>query len=172
MRKASIKDSLEYFISKENARNDLKYVKGDKSTEIHLDATPTIAYDYLFLEESNEYSFSNEEFTKNSSEEFPNKSDYAIYFEKIKSICSNTIDKTLNQRHTHFVNPNRRLHIILKNIFEVDLIDEIQNSILQFPLYTNKTEKGKSPRIFCFIGKYAIIYVLFYDPYHKICSSE
>ena len=36
--------------------------------------------------------------------------------------------------------------------------------------YTNK-ETNKAPRVFGFIGNASIIYILCYDPFHKIYSS-
>lgn len=166
-------DNLEEFIAKENT--NFKYGAGDKITEIVLDTTPIIAYDYLFFEDNNEHSFHNEELNKNSSEEFPNKSDYAIYFEKIKSFCCRTLDESLNnldyKEHTHIVNPNKRIGSILTKIFGKSLKHEDWPPIMQFCLYTNQKD-DKAPRIFCAIGNFAIVYILFYDPYHKICSSH
>jgi hypothetical protein len=166
-------DSLDEFIAKEDAK--FKYSAGDKVPIIDLDVSPIIAYDYLFLENGNEHSFHNEELNKISSEEYPYKSDYAIYFEKIKSFCRRTLDESLHsskhKEHLHRIEPNIRIKKILTKIFHKSLKDEDCPPIMQFSLYTNKQDK-KAPRIFCAIGNYAVVYVLFYDPYHTICSSK
>jgi hypothetical protein len=164
------KESLESFINTD--RKNLKYTFGDKVSKIVFDTTPAIAYDYLFIEPAHEYSFLHEEFNKTNSEDYPGKSDYAIYFEKIKSLCRSTLDESLNKKeHIHIVNPNKRIANILKEIFGKSGSYEDWPPIMQFALYTNKNDK-KSPRIFCAIGNYAIIHILFYDPFHKICSSD
>lgn len=49
---------------------------------------------------------------------------------------------------------------------------ECQPSFFHFALYTNRNADRntniKSPRIYFFIGANAVIYPLFYDPYHEI----
>ncbi len=49
---------------------------------------------------------------------------------------------------------------------------ECQPAFFHFALYTNQNAnrdtKVKSPRIYFFIGANAVIYPLFYDPYHEI----
>ncbi|MDR3226363.1 MAG: hypothetical protein LBT56_01660 [Prevotellaceae bacterium] len=166
-------DSLESFVAEEGAT--LKYSVGDKDINVDWDATPTISYDYLFVEDNNENSFHNREFNKISSEEYPNNSDYAIYFRKIKSFCCRTLGESLNntshKEHIHLIKPNERLRKILTKIFCKSLRDEDLPPIMQFSLYTNQND-DKAPRIFCAIGNFAVVYILFYDPYHKICSSK
>jgi hypothetical protein len=167
-------DSLEDFIAREGTT--LKYSVGDRNIKVDLDATPTISYDYLFIEDDSEHSFHNEEFNKLSSEQYPDRSDYAIYFEKIKSFCRRTLDDSLNnsnyKEHIHIIKPNKRIkEILTKKIFSKTLRDEDLPPIMQFSLYTNQNN-DKAPRIFCAIGNFAVVYILFYDPYHKICSSK
>lgn len=167
------RDSLEEFVTKENAK--FKYDFGDRIPVINFDAKPIIAYDYLFIENGNEHSFHNEEFNNISSEEYPNKSDYAIYFEKIKLLCCRTLEETFDQKYTEHIhiinNPNKQIKELLKKISGRPIVNENCPPIMQFGLYTNKKD-SKAPRIFCFIGNYATIYILFYDPYHKILPSK
>jgi hypothetical protein len=45
--------------------------------------------------------------------------------------------------------------------------------VAQFGLYTHKLGANrqlnrKSPRIICIIGKYAVIHLLYFDPYHEL----
>ncbi|MDR1553999.1 MAG: hypothetical protein LBS69_11155 [Prevotellaceae bacterium] len=167
-------DSLEDFVAKEGST--LKYRFGDKNIQIDFDATPTISYDYLFIADNSEYSFHNEELNKKSSEEYPNKSDYAIYFEKIKSFCCRTLNESLHnsnhKEHIHTIKPNNKLKKIFTQIFCNKLLkDEDLPPFMQFSLYTNQND-DKAPRIFCAIGNYAVIYILFYDPFHKIYVSK
>jgi hypothetical protein len=51
----------------------LNILLGDKILPICFDVTPTISYDYLFLENGSKYSFHNNELNKSSSEKYPNK---------------------------------------------------------------------------------------------------
>ena len=170
-------ESISEFVNGERELNkpNLKYELGDRIYPIDLDVAPTISYDYLFLDPNHTHSFHNDELNEKTCEEIPDKSDYAIYFEKIKSFCKrplgDSIDKVNYQEHIHVIPPNRKLKELLKLASKKSSIENIDlPQFGQFALYTNRGN-SKAPRIFFFIGNYAIIYVLFYDPYHEIFPS-
>jgi hypothetical protein len=168
-------DQINDFIEYEES--DFKFKIGqDKIVKLNLDFTPTIAYDYLNLNDDLDYSFHHPEFLEATSEEYPEKSDYSIYFEKIKKLCLNTIDDSLNNshytEHLKTISPNKKLLDVVKKIFKVSSIrDEQLPQFGELGLYTNKKGK-KSPRIFFFIGNLGIIYILFYDPFHSIFNKN
>lgn len=165
----NILDEIQNFI--EDEERDLKYRLGDNFT-LSFDTTPSIAYDYLNIDEVPEYSFHHPEFLKSESEEFPNKSDYNIYFHKIKNLCTRSLEDSLyNQPYTEHlktINPNKNLLNVVKKIFKKEHIPAEQlPQFGEFGLYTNKGN-NRAPRVFFFIGNLGMIYILFYDPFHKI----
>lgn len=162
-------DEIENLIEKEG--RDLKYKIKDKLLPINFDCTPSISYDYLLLDESNEYSFLNPEFNTITSEDFPNYSDSQIYFLKAQEICKNNF-KDLSDDKFFFdiINPNRNLKHIVDFIFSEKLQADQIPPFIEIRLYTNKIS-NKAPRIFGFIGNANIIYILFYDPFHKIFNK-
>ena len=169
-----INEQISDFI--EDEERDLKFILGDKLDSIQFEVTPTIAYDYLNIDVVEDYSFHHNELHSFSSEEYPNKSDYNIYFEKVKSFCSQSLNTSLNcshhSEHLKLVNPNSRLLNVVKRIFNVDRItDEAMPQFGELGLYTNKND-NKAPRIFFFIGNVGIVYILFYDPFHSIFNSR
>ena len=155
----------------EDQGRDLKFKLNDKLDEINFDCTPSISYDYLLTDSKNEYSFLNPEINELSSEEFPNLSDSQIYFQKIQEICKNNFG-ALTDECVFFktINPNRELKKVVDFIFSTKLQADQTPTFVEIKLYTNKV-KQKSPRVFGFIGNASIIYVLFYDPFHKIYSA-
>ena len=169
-----INDQISDFIDAEE--RDLKFRLGDSLVKLQFDFTPTIAYDYLNITDDLDFSFHHSEFHLVSSEENPQKSDYQIYFEKVKLFCTNTLDDSLNnsdyREHLKLVSPNKNLLDVVKKIFNVDYISpEQMPQFGELGLYTNK-QNSKSPRIFFFIGNIGIVYMLFYDPFHLIFNSK
>jgi len=170
-------------MSNPNFKDRVKHVfsdDGDSSTiddhlKVNFKGKPLISYDHIFLEDGNKYSFSNDELNKKTSEEYPDESDYSIYFKKIKKLCNHTIKESEDdwKEHVHIRdinNTNNKIKKLVYKIFDnLEKIDEFPY-IIQFALYTNKNSK-KSPRIFGLIS-YAIVYILFYDPYHEMFSSK
>tara|TARA_R110001632_G_scaffold232421_1_gene373163 strand:- start:3310 stop:3834 length:525 start_codon:yes stop_codon:yes gene_type:complete len=159
----------------EYEERDLKFRLGD-DFPITFTTTPSIAYDYLNINDDLDYSFHNPEFLKMESEEFPNKSDYNIYFDKIKNLCKKSLDESLNnsshKEHLKTVNPNKNLVNVVKKIFKKNHIPPEQlPQFGEFGLYTNK-KSNRAPRVFFFIGNAGMIYILFYDPFHKIFPSK
>lgn len=155
----------------EEEGRDLKFKIKDKLLPINFDCTPSISYDYLLLDKNNEYSFLNTEFNNISSEEFPSYSDSHIYFLKAQEICKTNF-KDLNDDKFFFeiINPNRNLKDIVDFIFSAKLQADQIPPFIEIRLYTNKNT-SKAPRIFGFIGNANIVYILFYDPFHKIFNS-
>lgn len=155
----------------EDEGRDLKFKIKDKLLPLNFDCTPSISYDYLLLDKSNEFSFLNPEFNKITSEEFPNYSDSHIYFLKAQEICKNNF-KNLSEDKFFFeiIKPNRNLKEIVDFIFSEKLQADQIPPFIEIRLYTNKNG-NKAPRIFGFIGNANIIYILFYDPFHKVFNS-
>ncbi len=165
-------DEIKDFLEEEG--RDFRYKIGDKAINLHsdLDFTPIISYEYLNIDALADFSFVQPEFQSFTSEQYPDKSDYHIYFETIKYVCSKKLNDLLNEDYTkHFKtinNPKKELVEIVSKILNIKNNTKMQLPQLgEFALYTNKNG-NKAPRIFFFIGNLGIIYVLFYDPFHKI----
>ena len=165
----SLADEINNLI--EDAGRDLKFKIKDKILPINFDCSPCISYDYLLLESGNEYSFLNPEINNITSEDFPNLSDAQIYFDKIKQVCKTKFDNlTNNSFFFQTINPNRNLKNITDFIFSQKLQASQIPQFIEIRLYTNK-KSAKAPRVFGFVGNANIIYILFYDPFHKIYNA-
>lgn len=153
---------------------DLKFKIGDTLFSITENQTPTISYDYLITDNSI-YSFLNPEFTRVNCELHPSKSDYQIYFEKVKSLCKKDLFEALNDTENFkLISLNNELKEILKHHLSFDINRMSSSQIPQFGeirLYTNKQKEG-APRVFFFVGSWNIIYILFYDSRHSIFSKS
>lgn len=169
-------EQINDFIEFEEEEFDLKFRLGQKVYKLNLDFTPTIAYDYLNIDDDLDYSFHHSEFHSFTCEKSPKKSDYNIYFDKIKALCTKTLDDSINNshytEHLKVINPNKKLLDIVKKIFGVSYISHEQlPQFGELGLYTNKVG-NKAPRIFFFIGNLGVIYILFYDPFHSIFPKK
>lgn len=144
----------------------------DKKFSKSIRTISHINYRYIDLEKT-EYNF------RQSC--FDNK-DVVEYFDFMSMLCDNSFDYLLNNKRPDWhLNPNdyhkeyRFKELVNKalNISE-DLAQQNIPSFFHFALYTDSTGKAnrktgiKSPRIYFFIGDNAVIYPLFYDPYHEI----
>lgn len=159
-------EQLDDFIDSEG--RDLKYKLKDKLLPVNFDCTPFISYDFLLLD-SSEYSFHNPEINNSTSETHINVSDSQIYFQKIQEICKSNFG-VLRDEYKDFQiinNPNKNLKKVADTIFSKKLTNEEMPPFFEIKLYTNKIT-NKAPRIFGFIGNVSALYVLFYDPFHKI----
>jgi hypothetical protein len=155
----------------EDEGRDLKYRINDKLLPLNFDCTPSISYDYLFIDAGDKYSFLNPEMNQITSEEYPDLSDSQIYFKKIREVCNSDFNDLKNDRFLFtMVNPNVNLKEVAEFIFSQKLQPNQIPSFIEIKLYTNKNGK-KAPRIFGFIGNANIIYVLFYDPFHEIYNK-
>ncbi len=164
-----LEDEISSFIE-ENGR-DLKFKIGDKLLPFNFDCTPTVSYDFLILDPNSEYSFLNPEFNKETSEKFKGLSDAQIYFQRIQKICKSSFkDLTNNTFFFQTISPNKNLKEVTEFIFSQKLQPEQIPSFIEIRLYENKLS-NKAPRIFGFIGNASIIYILFYDPFHKIFNA-
>ena len=157
----------------EDEERDFRYKLGDKLVNLHSDLgfIPIISYEYLNIDILSEFSFIQPEFHSITSEQYPNKSDYNIYFETIKQICSKKIDVLRGESYTKhfnlFTNPQKELTEIVRKIMNIKNPKTQLPQLGEFGLYTNKNG-NKAPRIFFFVGNLGILYILFYDPFHKI----
>lgn len=164
-----LQEQISDFVADE--QRDLKFKAGDKVLSVLEDASLFISYDYLLSDDS-KYSFLNDEFHNKLSEEFPNLSDYQIYFNKLKSICSLSYSAA-EQDSLNFktVSLNKNLKEILYKIYDKDnLRPEEIPSIIELRLYTNKNS-DRAPRIFGFLGHANVIYIFAYDPFHDIFNA-
>lgn len=160
-----IKDFTEF------EERDLKVKPGDKIYPIIEKSSLFISYDFL-LNDDSEYSFLNEEFYQKHSEFHNNRTDYQIYFEKVKNICCSEFNK-ISQDTLNFkiISLNKNLKDVIKNTYDVSRFTPEQiPPFIEIILYTNK-KTNRAPRIFGFIGNANVVYILFYDPFHKIFNK-
>ena len=150
---------------------DLKVKHGDEILPIIEKSSLFISYDYL-LNDDSEFSFNSENFYEKHSEFHDNRTDYQIYFDKVKSICSTRFD-TVSQDTFNFkvVSLNKNFREVLKNVYDVSGFKAEQiPTFIEILLYTNK-KTNRAPRVFGFLGTANVIYILFYDPFHKIFDA-
>ncbi len=110
---------------------------------------------------------------------FDNK-DAVCYFEFMSMLTDEPFNTLYDERdHEWHLNRNdydkdvRFQKLVDKTLgIEKKLTAECQPSFFHFALYTNQNASRlsgvKSPRIYFFIGANAVLYPLFYDPYHEI----
>jgi len=131
---------------------------------------PTFSYKYIDLGVTN-YHF--------HRPEFDDDNDRKIYFEKVKKYSGMSVDDLEKQHYSEHFKLDRYPR---SSSTEVKLLGELLQGrkfkdgdapiMGHFALYTNEQVEGdplkKSPRIFFFLGKKALIHILFYDPWHEI----
>jgi hypothetical protein len=149
---------------------DLKFKIKDEILPLNYFTTPSISYDFLLLDSSDEYSFLNPEFNNTTSEEFPNLSDAQIYLKKLNEICKSNLGE-LSPFSFKTINPNKKIKEKVDFIFSENLKENQIPQFIEIKLYSNRITE-KAPRIFGFIGNFNIIYILFYDPFHKIFNAK
>jgi len=166
----NLSDEIENLIEAEG--RDLKFRVKDILIPLNMSCTPSISYDYLLLDPNSEYSFSNPEMNKLTSEDFPKLSDSQIYFQRIKEVCISDFNELYDNIPFFQVisSPNKKLRDVVEFIFSKNLQPEQIPSFIELRLYTNKIGT-KAPRVFGFIGNASIIYILFYDPFHQIFNK-
>lgn len=163
----NINDELREFIEEEG--RDIKFRRGDILLPLNYDCSPSISYDYLLVDSTSKYSFSNPEINKTTSIEFPELSDSQIYFHQINKVCKRKFSGLENDRFFERITPNQNLKAVANFIFSQKLTPEQTPFFIEIRLYT---EKLKAPRIFGFIGNLNIIYILCYDPFHEIYNKQ
>lgn len=110
---------------------------------------------------------------------FDNK-DILEYFDFMNFLTSYPFNDILSNKDKdwHLYNNNYFKDLRFKELVDTALgikkglrVEQVP-SFYHFALYTNETASRhtniKSPRVYFFIGENAIIYPLFYDPYHEI----
>ena len=151
-----------------------EYNFGDKldNQEIRdsLNTLSTISYRYIDFENT-EYNFFQDCFDNNDIAE------YFSFMNMLTTYPLNTLfsckEKDWHLYSNDYFNDTRFRNLVNKSLEqESNLKVECAPMFYHFALYTNQgasREKNvKSPRIYFFIGSNAIIYPLFYDPYHEI----
>jgi len=158
-------DSIRIDIDEENI--SLKFdIISDTGFNLYNNKTPLFCYDYLNLSED-EFSFHHQDFDSH---------DYKIYFEQVKKFSGIPLSELIDdyKQSDHFrisTNPNLTERNLLNAILETTNIAPNQYPPFgHFHLYTpsNKIEGQKAPRIHFFLGRFAVLYILFYDPYHSL----
>ena len=156
----NISEEIADFI--ENEGRDIKFKIGDDILPIIDNSAPYISYDYLLVDDS-KYSFHNANFQTINSELYPNKTDYQIYFDKVKNLCSSNLNSALNDTENFkMIGISKEIKEILLNSYKIDVSKLYSSQIPQFGeirLYTNRKKNG-APRVFFFIGSLNIIYNL------------
>lgn len=153
---------------------DEEYQFGDKiDNKEHfaaLNSLSTVSYRYIDWDKT-PYHFQQECF---------DNEDAVNYFWFMSMLTDNPFNKLFNTRKKEWhLNPNDygkdknfRDLVNLALDLQENLPIACQPSFFHFALYTNqdanRDSKIKSPRIYFFIGANAVIYPLFYDPYHEI----
>jgi hypothetical protein len=162
-----LQNQIEDFI--DNEERDFIFQVGDKTYKPIDKLRLSISYQFL-LNDNSEFSFKSVEFSKNGSEFIKNKSDYQIYFEKISEICclEYYIFKEETKKFILISSPNKELKSQVCKILKISPkeIDIIPNLFVEIRLYTNK-KNNRAPRVFGFLGHLNILYILYYDPFHK-----
>lgn len=130
--------------------------------------TPSICYEYIDLDKT-EYNFHQSVF---------DSFDIKKYFSALKDISSQEFCKLRDSHysfhfHIYYSPSGKLLKLVRKISGKSHLTVEETPPIGQFALYTDpkgadRKKKIKSPRIYFIVGPYAILYILFYDPYHEI----
>lgn len=123
-----------------------------------------ICYDYIRLE--GDFGFHNNFESIDARE----------YFSKMKDFSGNSFDEILNDfDYTYHFNKTP-LRKDVKNELRKDFGNKINFedlTLYHFALYTNdkadRISGIKSPRVHFILGRYGMIYILFYDPFHEMC---
>lgn len=135
-----------------------------------LDNLSTISYRYIDFENT-DYHFRQKCF---------DNEDIIWYFDFMSMLSDNPFNELMNYKDPSWhLNPNyydkdKRFQELVDKALKVTskLPIEKQPPFYHFALYTkenaNRETGVKSPRIYFFIGANAVIYPLFYDPYHEI----
>lgn len=141
--------------------NKLTYDEIRLSRKTHI----VICYDYIRLH--GDYGFLDESFGSREAME---------YFSKMKDFSGKSfediIDATNYEYHFHPTTIKGKIKEELKKEFgkHISFDDLI---VHHFALYTedraDRATGKKSPRIHFLLGKYGMVYILFYDPYHELC---
>lgn len=99
------------------------------------------------------------------------------YFSKMKELAGLSLENAMGDfDYTYHINKtyiNKSVKEELKKLFKTEKIAE-DLEIYHFALYTSKAMADrkkdiKSPRIHFLLGRYGMVYILFYDPYHELC---
>lgn len=151
-----------------------EYCFGDKldnrSVSASLDTLSTISYRYIDFDKTN-YNFWQDCF---------DNQDIVEYFSFVNMLTTYPFNELLNKREPdwHLNSNDYNRDVKFRNLINTALdikerlTPECTPLFYHFALYTNQTASResqiKSPRIYFFIGANAVIYPLFYDPYHEI----
>lgn len=146
----------------------------DSSISESLDTLSTISYRYVDFDKTN-YNF------KQGC--FDNK-DIVEYFSFMNILTAYPFNNLLDRKEQHWhlypndYNKDVKFRNLINTALDIKgrLKPECTPLFYHFALYTNQTasreSKIKSPRIYFFIGVNAVIYPLFYDPYHEINGND
>jgi hypothetical protein len=160
-----LQNQIEEFI--ENEERDFIFTVCDKTYKPIEKLRLSVSYQYL-LNDDTEFSFRNMEFSNKSSQLSKNPTDYQIYFEKISEICSleYSVFKEKTKQFIIITDPIKKLKEQACKILKIKTneLDRIPKIFIEIKLYTNEI---KAPRVFGFLGHLNVLYILYYDPFHK-----
>ena len=171
---ASRYDAIMRKVEQNKPVEDIKYSFGSKSKVSTSDykLTPLFGYDFIAFGKT-AYCF---------AQACLDTDDIQYYYQTLNKISKTSIndlvDKSHHSLHFHILaKPNAILLELYKSIIGKEYIPpELLPIFGQFALYTSTTKADrnsgiKSPRIIFILGPMAVLYILFYDPYHEIYSA-
>lgn len=136
----------------------------NEDLKLAYDCPLVVSYHLIDLEATDYHFF--QEFTHRDTQ---------MYFKRMQELSSATInelDENARQRHFYRSPLKGKLLQVLRKI-EPD-IQKANPLIFHFDLYTDKdvvADRDKNirqPRIYFMLGRYGVMYILFFDPYHEI----
>lgn len=103
--------------------------------------------------------------------------DTKAYFEAMKRISCHSINEIIDSSehsfHFYRTRVNKRLKELLRTLSPDSRPDYDATFIYHFALYTDeqgasRVSGRRSPRVYFMLGRYGMIFPLFFDPYHEI----
>lgn len=144
-----------------NKKDPLKYFLTAEDTKLSKSVHCVVKYDYIDLGKT-EYGF-NQEFTP---------SETRMYFERMRLITTSTINNLSDKAkelHLYRSPIKGNLRKVISRIYpEMIQSDPLIYHISIESPSDNTEDVGRCPRIYFMLGTYGHIYILFFDPYHKL----
>lgn len=144
-----------------NQKDPLKYYLTPEDTKLSRSVHCVVKYDYIDLGKT-DFGF-NQEFTPEETK---------MYFERMRLITTSTIDNlTEKAKELHLYRSEIRgsLKKVISSIYpEMIKANPIIYHISLEDPKSSKEKKERCPRLYFMLGTYGHIYILFFDPYHKL----
>lgn len=143
---------------------DIRDSLTNEDVQLSMNVHIVVCYDYIQLEGDYGFHYNFE------------STDAKEYFSKMKDFSGNSLNTILDTfdytYHFHKTPIRKGIKRELAKVFgnKINYDDLV---LYHFALYTqenaNRLTNIKSPRVHFLIGRYGMIYILFYDPYHELC---